>query len=461
LDSKLSRERRLSFFGFYGASKNVFEHKDSLEWEVDKDRYDINYESKNFGTGLNYNQTIEDVNISSGIAISGNDQERNQLASPQLDAGKMDVIYADDYNTAKLLVSAFGRVTAKVNSTILESGINVNYLKDDLSVNSQIGVSSPATKSGTIDGFLIQPYAQWRIFLSEKWIAQTGMRYAYYTYNQTGALEPRISLEYFPAFRSSVKFSYNLVSQQQQEGTYLNQNKELELSKSHHIDLGYLFSTDNGFKASATAYYQILFDIPVQKIPSSYSTINSIEVMGLPDLISVGTGENYGFETLAEKSFFDKSYFIVGASYYKSTYEGSDDIKRSTRFDGNYSVNLTYGKEWSREKKESHRTFGISSRVLYLGGLRESPITPDATSATTIFDESKAFENKLPDYFRLDLRVNWRKDKKGYTRTIALDIQNVLNIQNEAYHYYDHVLNKVNTQYQLGVIPVLIYRIDF
>lgn len=462
IDSKLSKERRLSFFGFYGLSKNVFEHKDSLDWEVDKDRYDIDYESQNFGTGLTFNQSIEEVNISSGIAISGSDQERNQFASPQLAAGEMNVIYSDQYNAAKLLVSAFGRLTAKVNSTILESGINVNYLKDDLVLDSQVGASPLVTKSGELAGFLIQPYAQWRIFLSEKLIAQTGMRYAYYTYNQTGALEPRISIEYYPAFRSSLKLSYNLVSQQQQAGTYLNDNnQELELSKSNHLDLGYIFSTDNGFRFSATAYYQMLFDIPIQKIESSYSSINAIEVFGLSDLISKGTGENYGVETLAEKSFFDKSYFIVGASWYKSTYKGSDDIKRSTRFDGNYSVNLTYGKEWSRDKKESHRTFGVSSRVLYLGGLRESPITPDATSATTVFDESRAFENKLPDYFRLDLRLNWRKDKKGYTRTIAIDIQNVLNIQNEAYHYYDHVLNKVNTQYQLGVIPVLIYRIDF
>jgi hypothetical protein len=67
----------------------------------------------------------------------------------------------------------------------------------------------------------------------------------------------------------------------------------------------------------------------------------------------------------------------------------------------------------------------------------------------------------MKDYFRVDLRLNWRKNKKRYTRTIAIDIQNVLNVQNEAYHYYDHVKEKVTTQYQLGLIPVLVYRIDF
>jgi hypothetical protein len=247
----------------------------------------------------------------------------------------------------------------------------------------------------------------------------------------------------------------------QQSGTYLNNNQELELSKSHRLDLSFKTKIDEGYQFSSSVYYQKLFDIPVEGVSSSYSMLNSIEAFALPDLVSNGIGDNYGVELLAEKSFTDRSYFILGSSWYKSTYEGSDEIKRSTRFDGNYSINLTYGKEWSKMKKESQRAFGVSTRLLYLGGLRESPVIADQNSAYTQYDESKAFENKLQDYFRLDLRLNWRKNKEGYTRTIALDIQNVLNTQNEAYHYYDHVKNKVTAQYQLGIIPILVYRIEF
>jgi len=462
VDSRLPKGRRLSFFGFLGGSRNIFEHKDSLDWETDKDQYDINYTSKNFGAGLTFNQSIKKVNVSSGIAVSGNDQERNQFASPQIEAGELGVVHTDQLATKKLLFSAFGRLQAGINSTLLETGIMVNYMKDEVSQYSQADNAPAADITALLlDGFLLQPYAQWRIFLSEKWVAQTAMRYMYFTYNGTGTLEPRLSFEYFPTWQSSVKFSYNLVSQLQQAGTYLNNNRELELSKSHHLDLGYTLNTDDGFHFSSTVYYQKLFDIPIQEISSSYSAINSIETIALPDLISAGTGDNYGAEVVAEKSFFDKTYFILGGSWYRSSYQGSDEIKRSTRFDGNYTVNLTCGKEWSKVKKESQRTVGISSRVLYLGGLKESPIMPDQNSAATQYDESNAFENKLQDYFRLDLRLNWRKNKKGYTRTIAIDIQNLFNVQNEAYHYYDHVKNNITTQYQLGLIPVLVYRVDF
>jgi hypothetical protein len=300
-----------------------------------------------------------------------------------------------------------------------------------------------------------------KYFLSDKWSAQTAVRYVYFTYNQTGAVEPRLTVEFSPTSNSSLKLSYNLVSQAQSVATYADDNKNLELTKSHHYDLGYTFVSDKSLRVSATAYYQRVFDVPVEENSSSYSLLNSIEVYPPIGLVSKGVGDNYGVEGLVEKSFFDKSYFIAGASYYKSLYEGSDGVERSTRFDGNYSVNVTYGREWTKIKKQSQRSFGFSTRVLYLGGLRESPILPDQTEPQTVYDESRAFENKLEDYFRLDLRLNWRKNKKSYTRTIAIDIQNVLNTQNEAYHYYDHVKEKVTTQYQLGLIPVLVYRIDF
>lgn len=456
LNSTLSKGRSLSWFGFAGASNNSFEHKESTDWEVEKDQYDIEYSSKNFGTGMVFNQALRNTtNLSAGVSVSGSQQSRDQFASPEIFGGDADVIYEDRFDLDKLLVSAFGRMSAKVNNYLIETGVQVNYMSDDILLVNRTGLIPGTIDNGSVDGFLLQPYAQWKVFISDKWSAHTAVRYVYFTYNQTGSIEPRIGFEFSSTTNSSFKASYNLVSQLQSVATYANDNENLEMTKSHHFDLGYTFVSEKGFRFSSTAYYQMLFDVPVDASASSFSLLNSIEVYSGSGLVSTGVGNNYGLEILTEKSFFDKSYFIAGASYYKSQYKGSDNVERSTRFDGNYSLNLTYGREWSKIKKQSQRTFGVSSRMLYLGGLRETP------SVAGVPDESKAFENKLNDYFRLDLRLNWRKNKKSYTRTIAIDIQNLFNVQNEAYHYYDHVKEKVTTQDQLGLIPVLVYRIDF
>src|SRR5690606_17613081 len=87
LNSSLGKGGNLSWFGFAGSSRNVFEHKESADWEVEKDQYDIEYQSKNFGTGLVFNQSVRGVNFSAGASVSASKQIRDQLASPEIAEG--------------------------------------------------------------------------------------------------------------------------------------------------------------------------------------------------------------------------------------------------------------------------------------------------------------------------------------------------------------------------------------
>jgi hypothetical protein len=102
---------------------------------------------------------------------------------------------------------------------------------------------------------------------------------------------------------------------------------------------------------------------------------------------------------------------------------------------------------------------------MWLGGLRESVIDEFWSRAfgTTIRDPYAydPYSRKFKDYYRVDLRLSLRKDKGKYTRTVAIDVQNVFGIRNEAYNYFDALQDKIVTQYQVGIIPVLVYRIDF
>ncbi|MDZ7650006.1 MAG: hypothetical protein U5K54_24340 [Cytophagales bacterium] len=65
------------------------------------------------------------------------------------------------------------------------------------------------------------------------------------------------------------------------------------------------------------------------------------------------------------------------------------------------------GKEW----KKTTKTFGIHARLLYSGGLRQAPIDEFASSllGTTVYDLTQGYRIQLPNYFRSDLRVSWRK----------------------------------------------------
>ena len=44
---------------------------------------------------------------------------------------------------------------------------------------------------------------------------------------------------------------------------------------------------------------------------------------------------------------------------------------------------------------------------------------------------------------------------------IALDIQNALSVENDAYLYFDQTQDATVAVKQLGIIPVLLYRVEF
>jgi len=61
----------------------------------------------------------------------------------------------------------------------------------------------------------------------------------------------------------------------------------------------------------------------------------------------------------------------------------------------------------------------------------------------------------------LDLRIYLKRNKVGRNNTLALDIQNVANQKNAAYNYYDAQKGQIIQKTQLGLIPILSYRVEF
>lgn len=70
-------------------------------------------------------------------------------------------------------------------------------------------------------------------------------------------------------------------------------------------------------------------------------------------------------------------------------------------------------------------------------------------------------DKKLPYYFRGDLRINYhfRKNANRFKSFLSLDIQNFTNRQNASYYFYDFFQEKELLDTQLGIIPVLSWRV--
>ena len=163
---------------------------------------------------------------------------------------------------------------------------------------------------------------------------------------------------------------------------------------------------------------------------------------------------NSGWFVLANLTLFDAKYKI-----------NASDEWLDSRWNLRRLANLSGGKEWQKEKSPNKiRTFGIGGRAVWTGGAREARIALPASRSSifTIFDEQNGFSSQYSDYFRLDTRFYWKKSLTGRRNsTFALECQNLTNHQNFAYHYYDALTEKIETKYQLGLIPNLSWRLEF
>ena len=343
----------------------------------------------------------------------------------------------------------------KLNShNKLIGGLNYTFLE-----------RGPGVKSS-----LIRPYGEWNVNLLPVEF-QLGISYNYFSSNETSSIDPRFLLRYRLDNKQSMFFSFARQSKIQDWEIYYSNitipgptNRNLDFTKSYQFILSYQNQINSNVLFKAETYIQFLTDVPTAvNSKNSFSILNYFNEQINFSVDNNGTGKNYGIELTTQQYFHNNTFWLANVSLYESKYKGSDGIERDTRFNGNYIVNATYGKEFPYSKKGKDYILGVNLRLNYSGGLRETPIDEiaSATEGTTVYDETNAYSLKQKDIFKTDLRVYWKRNKKKFNSTLALDIQNVTNRKNSSFRYYDTYLNDVVQNYQLGLIPILSYRIEF
>lgn len=323
---------------------------------------------------------------------------------------------------------------------------------------------------------LFQAYSQYVFRVNTRITTTAGFHFSWLALNNTMAIEPRFSLNYDIDEKQAIQAGYGRHSrvlplniyliETPFNGQQLRTNKELELSKSDHFVLGYSRSFSQKLRLKAEVYYQYLSDIPVETRPSAVSVANFGANFGdvtAPDsLISSGTGTNYGLELTIEKTFSNNYYFLATASLFDSRYKGSDGIERNALFNSNFAGNMLGGREWPVGKTRQN-VITFSGRVTWTGGRRFVPIDLVASQASSVetYNWDQAFANRYPDFFRMDLRLGFKRNKKRFTDEWAIDIQNVSNRQNFFAEQFNANTGQIQTFYQVGLFPVALYRITF
>ena len=206
------------------------------------------------------------------------------------------------------------------------------------------------------------------------------------------------------------------------------------------------------------AYYQHLYDVPIEGLPNStHSLINTFDIwdiIGTENANNDGFGRNIGVDITLEKFFSNQYYFLITGSLYDSKFKAADGKWHNTRFNGNYQLNLLYGKEF-KMGQGGKNIFGVNGKFVLSGGNRFTPINLDASAREgyTIRYLDRPFESRAGAYYRWDLGVSYRINGNKTSHTILLQAQNVTNRLNVYSLYFDGLYQKSRTGRPDGIVP--------
>lgn len=475
-------------FGLLGKSNFMFEDVDPSIWVAPGEDFvqtEITEDYKKgaflLNTGLNHTIILSSKSyLETTFIYSSNGIDDKVFENLSADSTQYLNFSSDIAKSAYRLSSVYNH---KINSKHkIHTGIRYNLLYQNMR-QSQLNENNERSSLIHFDESIsyFQSFINWRFQANDKVTIVSGIHNTNILYNDKYTLEPRLAISYDLTPMDILSVGYGNHSTMESvhnyftrdvltDGNYITPNQDLGLLRANHIVLGYEKYLNKNLRFKLETYYQDLYNIPVENnTNSSYSTLNEGLAFRYVDLVNKGTGKNYGLELTFERFLNKGYYFMFNGSLYESTYTAMDKVERNTKYNGNYLVNLLAGKEFDGLGKKNNQLFSINTKVFFGGGRYYLPLLRDdngdlAVDAENglIYDESKAYQNKLDNITNIVLSLSYKWNFKNTTHELFLNIDNITNHRARLTEYYDaKAADGIGNERQVGSIPNFLYRIYF
>lgn len=463
----ISKKANFTLYGLGGLSSlGNSPKKDTTTWTSPKDQQAENLNQRAGVVGGTFSVYFNDkTSWHTNLALSGS---KNIFSADSI---------TPTYDFKSLESNSFGYVQLRASTQILRKIDSKNTIKAGF-FHTVNWYNLSSSRKNIVDlnqqgaSHLSQAYWQWKHRLSNKTSFVSGIHFTYFNLTRKFYAEPRFSVEHKIKESHLLSLGVGLHSRTDAISTYISTigsetnngltNRDLELSRAFHSVIGYSFSFLKNFRLKSEVYFQYLFDVPAgYGRYDFYSSINQTDGFINFPLISKGKGINYGLELTLEKFFAQNYFFLVTASVFDSKYKNNDKW-HNTAFNARHVLNVLGGKEFVVGKKKINRII-LNSKLLWRGGMRQPDIDLDASkiSGETIYSFDKPYSVKLPDYFRLDLGLSFRKNQKRWNWQVGVEIQNVINRKNVAAYRYDKYAQTIEIIRNIGIIPIFYFKAEF
>jgi len=426
--------------------------------------------------GLSHTRLFGNNNfLYSTVSLSGNgsNTEYEETDAP----GETPIALRHEDDMARWTVRATSTLNTRINAAHkLRSGIIVSVDRFRTYSNSwdfdREAMEVNLDQSG--NATTLQAFSSWKWRWNEQWSLTSGVHLLHYALNGTTSVEPRAALRYQVTPARAFSIGAGLHSRTESIMTYLAQdtdadgntfqpNKDLGLTRAAHLVLGYeqMLAEDIQFKAEA--YYQYLYEQPVENAAGSAFWLGNMqEWFTTKDLVNEGTGYNTGVEVSLEKFFTRGWHGLATFSVFVSRYRAMDGTWYNARFDLGMVGNVLAGKEWKVGGEGKDKVLLTGIRYSVMGGQWSTPIDIDASlTEDSQQDGTPPMSVQGDPIGKLDMVLAYRVGRARVSHEIKADVQNVLNTQTPVYPYYSSRNDRIETVNQLSILPVLQYTLRF
>jgi len=136
--------------------------------------------------------------------------------------------------------------------------------------------------------------------------------------------------------------------------------------------------------------------------------------------------------------------------------------ERNTLFNSNYIFNVVGGREFEFGLNNQH-IIGLNVRTTWRGGYRNIPynLAESINEGKPVYEYENSYQQRLPDYVRIDLGVNYSFNKSKLLWKISANIQNVTNAKNVNRQYFDAETKQIVNVYFQGITPNINLLLEF
>ena len=362
-----SKMETFNVYGLYGKNTIKSSETDSESEEQGTQTTGVfetnsNNDVSTFITGIGHRIFLKDrTYLKTNISYSSDDAN---LKEETKNNGVINPLSGSEFDSK---IEAF-RLSSFINHKFnakhtIRTGLTLSHLKEK-TISYHTGTNAEGHLVPTndkVDGNsnVFQSYFQWKYRATDKLTLNSGLHFLHFAKTNSSAVEPRLGLNYKLNNKHSLSFGAGLHSRAERLSTYLVKadantqflNTNLGLSKALHYVLGYSWRLSKNTHFKAEAYYQNLFNLPVDNTgQTGYNVINAqlFDVFNITDipLTNDGKGKNYGIEFTLERFLNKGFYYLTTLSLYDSKYKIGNSSYYNTRFNGNYVFNFLAGKEF-------------------------------------------------------------------------------------------------------------------